>query len=192
MKYGKEIVLILFLALGGLFIWIFFILINSEWVAHDITKKSVLASFLSLGFGIFLVIYLIISYFVKSERQKNLNSISETDLIKMFECPVSGTKSAIKLIKLVKDHVLVKQNCPPDKVRILRIPLRLKDQSIPYFRDAVFRCVKCGQKATVDFVKISGPWTLLTLSCPTHGYKQPTHKIWSAIYSDLTKEVVAR
>jgi transcription elongation factor Elf1 len=194
MKYGKEIFLIFLLALGGLFIWIwvYTILINPEWVAHDTSKLSYLAVYLSLGLGIFLMIYSIILYVVKSEQQKNLNSMSETDLVKMFECPVSGSKSAVQMIKLVKDQILVKQSCPPNKVRLLRIPLRLKDQSIPYFRDAVFRCFKCGQEAAVDFVKTSGPWTLLTLSCPTHGYKQPTHKIWSSIYSDMTKEVVAK
>ncbi|MFX0009087.1 MAG: hypothetical protein ACFE9R_02125 [Candidatus Hermodarchaeota archaeon] len=193
MKYGKEIFSIFLLALGGLFIWIFlyFIIINPEAVAHDSTGMLYLASYVSLGLGILLMIYSIISYMVNSERQKNLNSMSEIDLVKMFECPVSGSKSAVQMIKLGKDQILVKQSCPPNKVRLLRIPLRLKDQSVPYFRDAVFRCFKCGQKAAVDFVKISGPWTLLTLSCPTHGYKQPTHKIWSLIYSDITNEVIA-
>ena len=178
------------LALGGYFIWIFIIMINSETVAHDSTGLLYLATYLSLGVGILLMIYSVITYVVKSERQKNLNSMSETDLVKMFECPVSGSKSAVQMIKLVKDQILVKQSCPPNKVRLLRIPLRLKDQSIPYFRDAIFRCFKCGQEAAVDFVKISGPWTLLTLSCPTHGYKQPTHKIWSLIYSDITNEKI--
>ena len=42
------------------------------------------------------------------------------------------------------------------------------------------KCCKCGQEATVDHVKFSGPWALIKLSCPTHGNKLHTHKIWSS------------
>jgi len=148
--------------------------------------------------GFILLIRSSIKFSVKNVRQKKLDSMSQSDLAKMFDCPSSGKKGAVHLIKLVKDQILVKQSCPtlaPDgwtsKVRHLRIPLRLKDQCVSHFRDAVFRCFKCGEEATVDQVKLSGPWTLIKLSCPTHGKKIPTHKIWSTIYSDISNGVDA-
>jgi len=135
-----------------------------------------------------------INFTVKNVEQKKLDSMSQSDLAKMFDCPGSGNKGVVHLIKLVKDHILVKKSCPTlyppsNRVMLLKIPLRLKDQCIPYFRDAVFRCFKCGQEATVDHLKFSEPWTLIKLSCPTHGNKLPTHKIWSTVYSDISKGV---
>ena len=131
-------------------------------------------------------------------RQKKLGSMSQSDLTKMFDCPGSGNKGAVYLIKLVRNQILVKQSCPTlvpygwtSKGRLLRIPLRLKDQCISLFRDTVFRCYKCGQEATVDHMKFSGPWALIKLSCLTHGNKLPTHKIWSSVYSDISNGVDA-
>jgi len=148
--------------------------------------------------GFILLIRSSIKFSVKNVRQKKLDSMSQSDLAKMFDCPSSGKKGAVHLIKLVKDQILVKQSCPTlapygwtSKVRLLRIPLRLKDQCVSHFRDAVFRCFKCGEEATVDQVKLSGPWTLIKLSCPTHGKKIPTHKIWSSVYSDISNEGIA-
>jgi len=149
---------------------------------------------LVIGISI-IVAYCFLSGRIKNEMQKKIDSMSQSDLAKMFDCPSSGNKGAVHLIKLVKDQILVKQSCPTlnpygwtSKVRLLRIPLRLKDQCVSYFRDAVFRCFKCGQEATVDHVKHSGPWTLIKLSCPTHGNKLPTYKIWSTVYSDISNE----
>lgn len=116
--------------------------------------------------------------------------MSEKDLAEMFECPGSGNKGAIYLIKLVKNHFIVKQSCPPDGKRLFRIPVRLEDQSVPYFRDSVFRCFKCGQGIKVAHVKHSGPWSLIYLSCPTHGNKR--HKIWSSVYKEISNEVAAK
>jgi len=132
-----------------------------------------------------------IVFAVKSKRHKKRDSMSQSDLAKMFDCPSSGNKGAVYLIKLVKDPILVKLKCPNHSGRRLRIPLRLKDQCVPYFQDAVFRCFKCGQESTVDIVKISGPWTLIKLSCPTHGNKLPYHKIWNTVYSDISNGVDA-
>jgi uncharacterized membrane protein len=147
-----------------------------------------------------VIIYLIRSYQKKrvreEKRDKKVDSMSRSDLANMFDCPSSGNKGAVYFIKLVKDQILVKQSCPTlypygwsNKVRVLRIPLRLKDQCVSHFRDVVFRCFKCGQEATVDHVKFSGPWTLIKLSCPTHGNNLPTHKIWSTVYSDISNGV---
>lgn len=148
--------------------------------------------------GIILVLIGIIIVYIRKKRDEKVDLMSQSDLINMFDCPSSGNKSAVYLIKLVKDQILVKQSCPTlqpygwtSKPRHLRIPLRLKDQCNSHFRDAVFRCYKCGQESSVDHVKFSGPWTLIKLSCPTHGNKIPIHKIWSTIYSDITNEVIA-
>jgi len=162
------------------------------------TGLFILGSVMSvIGISI-IVAYCVLSGRIKNEMQKKIDSMSQSDLAKMFDCPSSGNKSAVHLIKLVKDQILVKQSCPTlrpygwtNKVRLLRIPLRLKDQCVSYFRDAVFRCFKCGQEATVDLVKFSGPWTLIKLSCPTHGNKLPTHKIWSTIFTEISNEGIA-
>jgi len=154
---------------------------------------SITMSIYTIVGGFILLIASSIKFLVKNVRQKKLDSMSQSDLAKMFDCPGSGNKGVVHLIKLVKDQILVKKSCPtlypPSGVKLFRIPLRLKDHCVPYFRDAVFRCFKCGQKATVDRVILSGPWTLIKLSCPTHGNKLPTHKIWSTVYSDISKVV---
>ena len=123
-------------------------------------------------------------------NEKN-DLMSQSDLVNMFTCSGCGSILTTYLIKSVKDQILVKQKCPNHLEKVLRIPLRLKDQCISHFRDTVFRCYKCGQEATVGQVKISGPWTLIKLSCPTHGNKIPTHKIWSSVYSDISNGVDA-
>jgi len=123
-------------------------------------------------------------------NEKN-DSISQSDLVNMFTCSGCGSILTTYLIKSVKDQILVKQKCPNHLEKVLKIPLRLKDQCISHFRDTVFRCYKCGQEATVDRVILSGPWTLIKLSCPTHGNKIPTHKIWSTIFHEISNEGIA-
>jgi len=142
--------------------------------------------------GIILMVIGIIPVLVTSKKDKKirmkLDSMSQSDLVNMFDCPGSGNKGAVHLIKLEKDNFLVKQRCPPKGGRSFRIPLTLKDQSIPHFRDTVFRCYKCGQGSTVDHVKSLGWWTLIKLSCPTHGNNLPYHKIWTNIFIEISNE----
>ncbi|MFX0106103.1 MAG: hypothetical protein ACFE75_11515 [Candidatus Hodarchaeota archaeon] len=143
-----------------------------------------------IGGGILLGIASPIDFLVKSNRRKSLNLISQSDIIKMFECPQCGTIGATYLIKLAKDQILVKQRCPNHGGRLFRLPIRLEDHSISHFRDTIFRCFKCGQEVKVDHVRFSGPWTLIKLSCPTHGNRLPYHKIWRTIYDKISKEAV--
>jgi hypothetical protein len=121
-----------------------------------------------------------------------IDLMSQSDLAKMFECPINGNKGVVHLIKLTGFQILAKIKCPSGGVRLLKIPLRLGAQCVPYFRDSVYRCFKCGQKSTVDLVKHSGPWTLIKLNCPTHGNNLPTHKIWSSIYVEISGEGIAK
>lgn len=145
------------------------------------------------------------SRLAKTERQREYGKennmgkkgtpMSPSDLINTFACPSSGNKGAVFLIKIVKDFILVKQSCPTlhpygwtNKVRVFRIPIWLKDQCVSYFRDTVFRCFECGHEAKVEYVKFSGPWALIRLSCPTHGNTRPYHKIWGTVYSEISNE----
>lgn len=144
-----------------------------------ISTNIIAIGILSLLVGIILI--------VKAIEQKKLGSMSQSDLVEVFNCNGSGNKSAVYLIKLAKDKIVVKQSCPPSGTRRFTIPLRLTDQCIPYFQDMVFRCFKCGQEATVDHVNLSGTWTLLKMSCPTHGNELTYHKIWSTIYKEIAK-----
>ncbi|MFX0144658.1 MAG: zinc ribbon domain-containing protein [Candidatus Hodarchaeota archaeon] len=143
-----------------------------------------------IGAGMFLVIASPIIFFVKNVRRKRLNLISQSDVTKMFECPQCGTMGATSLIKLVKDQILIKQRCPTHGTRLFRLPIRLKDHTVSYFRKTILRCFKCGQVATEAHVKFSGPWTLISLTCPTHGIHLPYHKIWSTVYEEIFKDVV--
>ncbi|MFX1380696.1 MAG: hypothetical protein ACFFA4_16555 [Promethearchaeota archaeon] len=144
---------------------------------------------MAIGGGIVLGITSPIDFSIKSERRKKLNLISQSDVIKMFECSKCGTMGATYFIKLVKDQILIKQRCPTHGGRLFRLPLRLKDQSISYFQNTIFLCFKCGQATTEANVKFSGPWTLINLSCPTHGISLPPHKIWGTVYNEVIKDI---
>jgi hypothetical protein len=171
---------IVFFVIGVLFIFfgmllLLFCLVNS-------------CNYLYIGIGsLFLVgfIFLIISS-IKIYVKKKLDSMTESDLVNIFDHSRSGNKGVISLIKLAKDQIIVKLRFPQHDPRLVKIPLRLLDLCLPEFRDRVFRCFKCGQEATVDRVKLSGPWTLINLSCPTHGNKLTNYKIWTSIYSKIS------
>lgn len=141
--------------------------------------------------GLFSLVYGIASL-LTTRKDIEVESMTQSDLVNIFDCPRSGNKGVISVIKIAKNQIIVKFRCPSRDPRHVKIPLKLLDQCLPEFRDLIFRCFKCGKEATVDRVKLSRPWTLLKLSCPTHGNKLPTYKIWSSVYSDITKEVVDR
>jgi hypothetical protein len=113
--------------------------------------------------------------------------MSRPDFSNIFSCPRCGTIGAIYLLKVAGNKMIIKQRCPQHGGRSYKLPLIQKDQFIPYIRNAVFRCYKCGQEATVDNLKMSGPWTLIRAACPIHGNKLPYQKIWSAIYTEICR-----
>lgn len=115
--------------------------------------------------------------------------MSYMDYSKMFSCPRCGAEGAIYLLKVAKDKIIIKQRCPKHGGRAFKLPLMQKDQFISHIRDGVFRCFKCGQDATVDHIKGSGPWTLIRLACPTHRNKLPFQKIWNTVYSEISSMV---
>lgn len=112
--------------------------------------------------------------------------MTQQDYSKMFSCPRCGTMGAIFLLKVIGYQILIKQRCPTHGGRKYVVPLMKKDEFMPYIRDAVFRCYKCGQEAIVDYVKVKGPWSLIRCSCPTHRNKLPFYKIWSSIYNEIS------
>ena len=192
---GKQVFFILLLALGGflIVIWllgyfrvIYLFFLDPVILESDSSRFLTLFAFLVIGFGIFLVIFSAIMIYVESARKTKLDSITETDLAKMFECQTTnGNAGAIHLIKVTKHQILVKQRWPSGEKRFFRIPMRLMNECIPYFRDRIFRCFKCGQESMVDHEKHSGPWTLIKLTCPTHGNNLSYHKIWTTVYYDV-------
>ncbi|MFW9770550.1 MAG: zinc-ribbon domain-containing protein [Candidatus Heimdallarchaeota archaeon] len=112
--------------------------------------------------------------------------MTEQDLSKMFSCPRCGTMGAIYVLKIAGGRMVIKQRCPIHGGRSYNVPLMQKDLFLPYIKDAVFRCFKCGQEAKVDYLKIKGPWTLIRSNCPTHGKKLPIQKIWTSVYNELS------
>lgn len=106
---------------------------------------------------------------------------------KKFSCPKCGTIGAIYVLKVSGNQIIVKQRCPVHGGVSFKVPLKEKDKFIHLISDAVFRCFKCGQKATPSSRKISGPWTLIQCTCPTHG-RISVQKIWSSIYSEISSE----
>lgn len=115
----------------------------------------------------------------------------QSDYSQMFSCPRCGARGAIINLKAAGSYIIIKQKCPTHGGRTIKIPLVQKDLVLPYIRDGVFRCFKCGQEATLDHMKVSGYWTLVRMLCPTHGNKLPFAKIWGTIYSELPKGEVA-
>ena len=194
LKYPKYATFVFLMVAGGFIIAIgVSSLFTAQGYIYGLQQSiSMTMSIYIIVGGFILLIASSIKFSVKNVRQKKLDSMSQSDLAKMFTCPECGSIVATHLIKLEKDQILVKQNCRIHLVKVLRIPLRLKDQCISHFRDTVFRCYKCGQEATVDHLKFSEPWTLIKLSCPTHGNKIPTHKIWSTVYSNISNGVDAK
>lgn len=114
--------------------------------------------------------------------------MTQPDFSNIFRCPRCGTTGAIYLLKVAGDKMIIKQRCPQHGGRSYKLPLIQKDQFILYIRNAIFRCYKCGQDTTVDHIKMSGPWTLIRAACPDHGNKLPYQKIWSTIYTEISRE----
>ncbi len=110
--------------------------------------------------------------------------MSDLDYNKVPNCPRCGTIGAIYLIKYAGTQIIVKQRCPTHGGKAYKIPKMQKDVFLPNLRSAIFRCYKCGQDATVDHTKVSGPWTLIKCNCLTHGNKLPYLKIWSDAYNE--------
>lgn len=140
--------------------------------------------------GTLLIIGAPLNFARNSKKIRKLDSLSQADLVNLFSCPKCGTIGAIYFVKPVKDQLLVKQKCPYHGGRLFKLPIRLKDDSISHFQDAIFRCLKCGQRATSFHVKYSLPWALITVDCPTHGLK--TYKIWYTVYSEISEGIIER
>ncbi|MHA2123279.1 MAG: hypothetical protein ACW990_18935, partial [Promethearchaeota archaeon] len=187
LKYPKYAAVIMFITVGVFIISFGIYLGWRTEIGKSLMHYSGAPMFIIIG-GIIIVIASPLRFIVKSNRQKKLDSISKSDLIELFEHSTDGTHGIIKYIKLEKDQILVRQKSTDPKKRLLRIPIRFKDQCIPHFRKNVFRCFKCGKESTIDHMKHSGPFTLVKLSCPTHGTDIPHHKIWSSIYDEISKE----
>ncbi len=104
----------------------------------------------------------------------------------LFKCPRCGMIGAIYVVKVAGNRIIIKQRCPKHGGRSFKVPLIEKDNFNHLIRDNISRCYKCGQDAIINFIKPSGPWTLIKCSCPTHG-TMPVQKIWSSIYSEISR-----
>lgn len=112
------------------------------------------------------------------------------DYSHVFSCPRCGAVGALYLVKIAGAYIVFKQRCPTHGGRSFKLSLMEKNGYLPYIQDTFFRCFKCGQPATVDRMKISGPWTLVRNLCPNHGNKLPFQKIWSSIYAEIANRGV--
>ena len=108
----------------------------------------------------------------------------------MFTCPRCGTMGAIFFLKLAGTRMIIKQRCPTHGGRVIKLPLLQKDLVMPYIRNAVFKCFKCGQDAAIHSIKVAGPWTIIKCNCPTHANKLPNQKIWSTVYNEIASKPV--
>ncbi|MHA2399176.1 MAG: hypothetical protein ACXADU_09830 [Promethearchaeota archaeon] len=183
-NYGKQIFLMVLGILGIILGTIILIIVPF----HILNYGGGMIPFTFIPGGIFLMIISLIGTLVKKERQKKFESMSSSDVFDLFEDSIDDPEGIIKFIKLEKDQILVRQRSDNRGRRLLRIPIRFKDQCISHFRDNVFRCFKCGKESPIDHVKHSGPFTLVKLSCSTHGRNIPYHKIWSTVYNEISNE----
>lgn len=113
--------------------------------------------------------------------------MTETDINKMFSCSKCGAQGSIFLVKAENNKVLIKQRCPTHGGRSFRIPLMERERFLSKIREGIPRCFKCAQETTIDKVKESGPWTLIRRTCPIHGNKLPTQKIWTTLYNEISE-----
>ncbi|MHA2280468.1 MAG: zinc-ribbon domain-containing protein [Promethearchaeota archaeon] len=113
----------------------------------------------------------------------------DQDYSQLFSCPKCGMIGSIFFLKVVGNKVIIKQRCPKHGGRSFKVPLMEKENYNHLIRDRIFRCNKCGQEAIVNFLKLSGPWTLIKCSCPTHG-TMPIQKIWSSMYTEISTKGV--
>ncbi|MFX1394507.1 MAG: zinc-ribbon domain-containing protein [Promethearchaeota archaeon] len=111
--------------------------------------------------------------------------MANLDYSQVFSCPRCGYKGAIYIVKIAGANIVFKQRCPTHGGRSFKLPLVQKDLYLPQVHDGIFRCFKCGQPATVDSMRISGPWALIRCLCANHGNKLPYQKIWSSIYTEV-------
>ena len=112
------------------------------------------------------------------------------DYNNLFKCVKCGASGCISLLKVSGSLIIIKQKCPKHGARVIKVPLIQKNLFLNLIRDNVFRCFKCGQPASIVSVKLSGPWTILQLNCPTHGTKLPAQKIWNSIYAEISSGTV--
>ena len=112
--------------------------------------------------------------------------MAQPDYSKMFSCPKCGVAGAVYLVKVAGKEMIIKQRCPRHGGRSFKLPYMHKDQFLSYIQEYVFKCYKCGQEASINHMKVSGPWTLIRNSCEEHGHDQPYLKIWSSIYNEIT------
>ena len=117
--------------------------------------------------------------------KKGENFMAYLNYNQVFSCPRCGAIGALFVVKVAGAYIVFKQRCPTHGARSFKLPLMEKNGYLPQVQDTVFRCFKCGQPATVDRMKISGPWTLVRCICPNHGNKLPFQKIWSSIYAEV-------
>ena len=143
---------------------------------------------LTLLGGLIVILGGILILASKSSHEKQLESLSQSEVSELFSCPKCGNKGAIRVLKIERDEILVKQGCPNHGMRSFLLPIELKSSFIPYFQEGIFRCIKCGQKAESFDVKFSGPWALIKNICPTHKNQLPYYKIWRSFYDEIYNE----
>ncbi len=126
----------------------------------------------------------IIFVFLSHSNWREILMVS-SDYSHLFKCPKCGTTGAIYFLKVSGGYMIIKQKCPQHGGRSFKIPMMQKNQVLPYINNAVFRCFKCAAEAKSDSIKMSGPWAVIKVHCPTHGNNVPTHKIWGLIYNEM-------
>ncbi|MFX0139313.1 MAG: hypothetical protein ACFFDN_37075 [Candidatus Hodarchaeota archaeon] len=112
--------------------------------------------------------------------------MDQADFSHMFKCNKCGQFGAIYLAKAAGTVIVLKIKCPTHGGRSLKISLANKPQYISNLKDGIFRCYKCGAPSKLGTMKVSGPYTLVQMICPSHGSKLPYQKIWTSIYNEIT------
>ncbi|MHA1381170.1 MAG: hypothetical protein ACTSRG_22610 [Candidatus Helarchaeota archaeon] len=110
----------------------------------------------------------------------------QIDHSQMFKCPKCGQMGIAVVIKVAGNVTVVKLKCPAHGGKTLKLSTPQIGQYIGIFKDSIFRCLKCGRAANIDHMKVSGPWTLVRMSCEVHGNHLSYQKIWSSIYQQVS------
>ncbi|MFX1453363.1 MAG: hypothetical protein ACFFCM_21190 [Promethearchaeota archaeon] len=108
-----------------------------------------------------------------------------------FSCKKCANILSLLVVKMGGDKLVIKGRCSTHGGQVIKLPVAELNQYINNIQKGVFRCYKCGAEAKLDHTKVSGPWNLVRMVCPTHSNNLPYQKIWSSIYSQIQQPLEA-
>jgi uncharacterized C2H2 Zn-finger protein len=122
--------------------------------------------------------------------ENKLNGVkrSSENFEDFIKCPKCGILGIIVVLKMAGSRILIKYKCPKHRTRGKYISIFDIALYLNTIKSLLFRCYKCGNISTSNFLTFNGSYAMVDLTCKFRAHKQKTRKIWSTIYVDFIKE----